>query len=191
MIITWKAERNLDDPFSSVGVPIFAEKTSKENCIKYYGFCPDILVQQKHVLNLTHVSNPIIIQRTTWIHTLMTEDRITHTLWLFILLKSRPGILPLLSDPPPLPRAEQLALSARSVALNRGLTMLKKKTSCSRPNEQLNLYCLDIATTTTSPELQLIALFWGSFTLILPLFLVQGPILNSLVSSAGASRVYF
>ena len=56
-IITWKPERNLYAPFNSVSVPVFAEKTSEENCIEYYGFCSDILVQQKHVLNLTRVSN--------------------------------------------------------------------------------------------------------------------------------------
>jgi len=31
--------------------------------IEYCGFCPDTLVQQKHVLNLACVTNPIIIQR--------------------------------------------------------------------------------------------------------------------------------
>lgn len=86
IMITWKAERNLYAPFNSVGVPIFAEKTSKENCIGYYGFCPDILLLQKHVLNLTCMSNHILIQIMTWIHTLITEDRITHMLWFFILL---------------------------------------------------------------------------------------------------------
>lgn len=50
--------------------------------------------------NLPTVSNPIIILRMTWIHPVMTEDWITHMLWFFILLKSRPSILPLLSGPP-------------------------------------------------------------------------------------------
>lgn len=62
---TWKAERDLYAPLNSVGVPVFAEKISEGNCIEYCGFCPHILVQQGHVLNLTRVSNPIIILRTT------------------------------------------------------------------------------------------------------------------------------
>lgn len=65
VIITRKAERNLYASFNSVGVPVFAEKTSEENGIEYCGFCPNILVQQKHVLNLTRMSNPIFIQRMT------------------------------------------------------------------------------------------------------------------------------
>lgn len=86
--------------------------------------------QQKYALNLTHVSNPIIIQRSTWKHTLMTTDRITHTLWLSVLPRSRPSTLPLLPDPPaPVPRAEQMSLSARSVAkpcLKQGLNHTKE-----------------------------------------------------------------
>lgn len=133
IMITWKAERNLYAPFNSVGVPIFAEKTSKENCIRYYGFCPDILLLQNHVLNLTCMSNHILIQIMTWIHTLITEDRITHMLWFFILLtlmtedrithmmcfflfcwRADPVFFHCFWDPPSLPRAE--LLSARSVA---------------------------------------------------------------------------
>lgn len=64
----------------------------------------------------------------------MTKDRITHMLWLSVLLRNRPSILPLLSDPPvPVSGAEQLPLSAGSVAkprvphLKQGLNHTKEE----------------------------------------------------------------
>lgn len=110
---------------------MFAGKTSRKTCIEYCGFYPDM--SSAKALNLPPVSNPIIILRITWIQTLMTEDQITHMLWFFILLKSKPSILPLLSGLPSLPRAEQssslylqdLLPNSSCPALNKGLIMLK------------------------------------------------------------------
>lgn len=65
-------------------------------------------------------------------------------LWLSVLLRNRPSILPLLSDPPlPVSRAEQLPLSSGSVAKPR-VPHLKqvlnhtKGEKGSRSNGQLN-----------------------------------------------------
>lgn len=74
------------------------------------------------------------------------------------------------------PYLQDLLPNSACPDLNRGLTMLKKKTSCSRPNKELTWYWLTLQLPSPPKELQIIALFWGSFKPILPLLLVQGPI---------------
>lgn len=76
-------------------------------------------------------------------------------------------------------------------ALNKGLTVLKKRMSCSTPNKELHRYCLTLQPPSSQTELQVIAFFGASFTLILPLLLVRGPAFNFLVLSAMDCIVYF
>lgn len=145
--------------------------------------------QQKYVLNLTHVSNPVIIWRSTWKHPLMAPDRITHTLWLSVLPRSRPSTLPLLPDPPALlPRAEQTSLSAESVAkpcLKQGLNHTKECHAISLAGNETDTVWHYNRCPVRAPSNCIIL---GFFHMVL-FFFIHGPILNSSVRSTGGSTV--